>query len=88
MSGGQQQRSALPGLLYITAIIFADELTGNLDSKTTHEIMCHLQETIRERKQTFIMVTTTVMYWVADRIIYMIDGKIASGEEGETVCVK
>ncbi len=84
MSGGQQQRVSIArAFVHNPHIIFADELTGNLDSKTTHDIMRYLQQTIRERKQTFIMVThdrDVAAY--ADRIIYMIDGKIASGEEG------
>ncbi len=84
MSGGQQQRVSIArAFIHNPRIIFADELTGNLDSKTTHEIMCYLQETIRERKQTFIMVThDRDVAKFADRIIYMLDGKIVSEEEG------
>ena len=84
MSGGQQQRVSIArASVHRPRIIFADELTGNLDSRTTHEIMCSLQETVREQKQTFIMVThDRAVAKFADRIIYMVDGKIVSEEEG------
>ena len=48
---------ALPALVHQPRIIFADELTGNLDSQTTYEIMCSLQATVREQGQTLLLVT-------------------------------
>lgn len=84
MSGGQQQRVSIArALVHRPRIVFADELTGNLDSRTTHELMRSLQEAIRAQGQTFIMVThdrDVARY--ADRIIFMVDGKIMPGEQG------
>lgn len=84
MSGGQQQRVAIArAIVHQPRIIFADELTGNLDSHTTHDIMCSLQTTVKKLGQTLLMVThdrDVANY--ADRIIFMVDGKIVSEELG------
>ena len=83
MSGGQQQRVSIArSLVSNPKIIFADEPTGNLDSKTTVEILEFLQEIVREEKRTLIMVShdaEVAMY--AGRIVHMLDGKITRIEE-------
>ena len=63
-------------------IIFADEPTGNLDSKTTMEVLKLMQKVVREEKQTLVMVThDNNLATYADRIFKIIDGKIVSIEE-------
>ena len=83
MSGGQQQRVGIARALAVDPqIIFADEPTGNLDSKTTMEVLKLMQTIVRERNQTLVMVThDTNLATYADRIIKIIDGKIVSIEE-------
>ncbi|EMY70620.1 MacB family efflux pump subunit [Leptospira vanthielii] len=81
LSGGQQQRVAIArALLVDPPIIFADEPTGNLDSKSKIEIMLELQRLHREGK-TIVMVThEPEMAGYCDRIIHVSDGKIVSDE--------
>lgn len=83
MSGGQQQRVGIARSLAVDPqIIFADEPTGNLDSKTTMEVLKLMQTIVRERNQTLVMVThDNNLATYADRIIKIIDGKIVSIEE-------
>ena len=83
MSGGQQQRVGIARALAVDPqIIFADEPTGNLDSKTTMEVLKLMQTIVRERNQTLVMVThDNNLAPYADRIIKIIDGKIVSIEE-------
>ena len=83
MSGGQQQRVGIARALVVNPqIIFADEPTGNLDSKTTMEVLRLMQKIVRERNQTLVMVThDNNLATYADRIIKIIDGKIVSIEE-------
>ncbi len=83
MSGGQQQRVGIARALAVDPqIIFADEPTGNLDSKTTMEVLKLMQTIVRERNQTLVMVThDNNLATYADRIIKIIDGKIVSIEE-------
>jgi putative ABC transport system ATP-binding protein len=78
MSGGQQQRVSIArALINNPRVIFADEPTGNLDTKTTLEIMNLFVNTIRENGQTLVLVTHDLeIANYADRIIHMIDGKI------------
>ena len=78
MSGGQQQRVGIARALASNPqIIFADEPTGNLDSKTTMEILKLMQRVVREQNQTLVMVThDNNLATYADRIIRIIDGKI------------
>ena len=78
MSGGQQQRVGIARALVVNPqIIFADEPTGNLDSKTTMEVMRLMQKIVRERQQTLVMVThDNNLASYADRQIRIIDGKI------------
>ena len=78
LSGGQQQRTSI-GRALITnpTIILADEPTGNLDSKSSDEIIALLKKTNKELKQTIIMITHNMeIAKIADRIIKIEDGKI------------
>ena len=83
LSGGQQQRVAIARALAAKpAIILADEPTGNLDSKTSQEVMGLLKMTCREFHQTVIMIThNEEIAQLADRTIHIEDGKIVGGEE-------
>jgi len=84
MSGGQQQRVAIARALVVQPeIIFADEPTGNLDSKTSAEVMSLIKKIIREKNQTLVMVThDDHLASFADRIFRISDGKIVSIENG------
>lgn len=83
MSGGQQQRVGIARALVAgPQIIFADEPTGNLDSKTTMEVLRLMQKIVREQNQTLVMVThDNNLATYADRIFKIIDGKIVHIEE-------
>ncbi|KJS21558.1 MAG: hypothetical protein VR72_10020 [Clostridiaceae bacterium BRH_c20a] len=89
MSGGQQQRVSIArALINNPKIIFCDEPTGNLDTKTTKEIMELLTTTIKEKGQTLVMVThDRDVAGYADRIIHMVDGIITSEENKGGVLV-
>ncbi len=78
LSGGQQQRVAIGRALAIKpSIILADEPTGNLDSKTTEEVMVLLKESIRNYNQTLIVIThDRNIASKADRIINIVDGEV------------
>ncbi|MCR5223818.1 MAG: ABC transporter ATP-binding protein [Bacilli bacterium] len=79
LSGGQQQRTSI-GRALITnpTIILADEPTGNLDSKSSDEIVALLKKSNKELNQTIIMITHNMeIAKEADRIIKIEDGKIA-----------
>ncbi|MBO6015894.1 MAG: ABC transporter ATP-binding protein, partial [Lachnospiraceae bacterium] len=72
--------------------IFADEPTGNLDSKTSEEVMELMRKVVREQRQTLVMVThDNHLASFADRIFHIMDGKIVKIEDntayvaGETV---
>ena len=77
LSGGQQQKVAIGRALMIDpTIILADEPTGNLDSKSSNEIIQLLQKANKEYKQTIIMITHNLeIAKLADRIIHIEDGK-------------
>lgn len=78
LSGGQQQRTSI-GRAMITnpAIILADEPTGNLDSKSSDEIVTLLKKSNKDYKQTIIMITHNMeIAKIADRVIKLEDGKI------------
>lgn len=80
LSGGQQQRTSI-GRALITrpTIVLADEPTGNLDSKSSDEIVALLKKSNKELKQTIIMITHNLeIAKMADRIIKIEDGKIIS----------
>jgi putative ABC transport system ATP-binding protein len=78
LSGGQQQRVAVArALASRPTIIFADEPTGNLDSKTGHEILGFMRSVVREQGQTIVMVThdpTAASF--ADRVVFLADGRV------------
>ena len=80
MSGGQQQRVGIArAFVHHPKLVFADEPTGNLDSKTTIEVMKLMVSMAREHRQTLIIVThDPEIADYADRIIHLIDGKIDS----------
>ena len=77
MSGGQQQRVGIARALAMQPkIIFADEPTGNLDTKTTAEVLELMKQIVKEENQTLIMVThDNDIAKVADRQIRIVDGK-------------
>lgn len=82
LSGGQQQRVAIARALAAkSAIILADEPTGNLDSKTSLDVMGLLKVTSQQFKQTIVMIThNEEIAQMADRIIRIEDGKIVGGD--------
>ena len=83
MSGGQQQRVGVARALVLDPeIIFADEPTGNLDSKTSAEVLGLMRKVVTEKNQTMVMVThDNHLASFADRIFHIIDGKIVKIED-------
>jgi ABC-type lipoprotein export system ATPase subunit len=83
LSGGQQQRVAIArAIVTEPMVLLADEPTGNLDTRTSHEIMELLVDLNRSQKITIVMVThepDMVVY--ADRVIHFLDGKIESDSQ-------
>nr|WP_206153963.1 ABC transporter ATP-binding protein [Cellulosimicrobium aquatile] len=79
LSGGQQQRVAIArALIAGPEVVFADEPTGNLDSRSGAEVLSFLRRSVRELGRTIIMVThdpTAAAY--ADRVVLIADGRIA-----------
>lgn len=78
LSGGQQQRVAIArALVSKPAIVLADEPTGNLDSKTSADVLGLLKVTSQKFHQTLVMIThNSEIAQLADRIIRIEDGKI------------
>jgi putative ABC transport system ATP-binding protein len=78
LSGGQQQRVACArALVSRPAIVFADEPTGNLDSRAGGEILSFLQNSVREFGQSIVIVThDPVAAGYADRVVFLADGEI------------
>ncbi len=78
LSGGQQQRVAIArALVTKPAIVLADEPTGNLDSKTSADVLGLLKRTSNEFNQTIVMIThNNEIAQLADRIVQIEDGKI------------
>jgi putative ABC transport system ATP-binding protein len=78
LSGGQQQRVAVArALIHRPAVVFADEPTGNLDSKSSDEVLALLRQAVDEFDQTVIMVTHDAhAASVADRIVVLNDGQV------------
>ena len=83
LSGGQQQRVALARALATKpAIILADEPTGNLDSRTSQDVLGLMKISSQKLAQTIVMIThNDEIAQMADRIIRLEDGKIVRGGE-------
>ena len=81
LSGGQQQRVAIArALAAAPAIVLADEPTGNLDSKTSQDVLSLLKVTGRKFAQTIVMIThNEEIAQLADRIVRIEDGRIVHG---------
>jgi putative ABC transport system ATP-binding protein len=86
LSGGQQQRVAVArALASRPQIIFADEPTGNLDSKTGAEILAFMKHAVTDLHQTIVMVThDPVAAAYADRVIFLADGKVVDEIDNPT----
>lgn len=86
MSGGQQQRVGMARALVVNPqIMFADEPTGNLDSKTSREMMDLMRKVVNEHKKTLVMVThDSNLAAIADKVIRIVDGKIVKIEDRST----
>ncbi|MDR8410647.1 ABC transporter ATP-binding protein [Nonomuraea sp. 3-1Str] len=80
LSGGQQQRVAVArALISKPQVIFADEPTGNLDSRSGAEVLSFLRTSVRELGQTIIMVThDPVAAAYADRVVFLRDGELVT----------
>jgi putative ABC transport system ATP-binding protein len=90
LSGGQQQRVAVArALIHRPAVVFADEPTGNLDSKASGEVLALLRQAADEFGQTIVMVTHDAhAASFADRLVVMADGRIVRDQEaGNTAAV-
>jgi putative ABC transport system ATP-binding protein len=86
LSGGQQQRVAIArALLAEPAVVFADEPTGNLDSRSSEEVLALLRRAVDEFEQTVVMVThDPIAAAVADRVVVLVDGRIVRDEGAGT----
>ena len=87
MSGGQQQRVGIARTFVAKPkIVFADEPTGNLDTKTTKEVMELMVRLCRKNNQTLVLVThDRELALYADRIITLIDGKVVDDRENRSI---
>lgn len=87
LSGGQQQRVAIARALATKpAILLADEPTGNLDSRTSQDVMGLLKTTSTKFAQTIVMIThNEEIAQLTDRIIRIEDGRIVTGKAGEAL---
>jgi len=86
LSGGQQQRVAIARALVTSPdLVFADEPTGNLDSRTGREVLQLLQDAARTHRQTIAMVThDPIAAAYADRVLFLGDGRIVADHRGIT----
>ena len=86
LSGGQQQRVAVArALASRPAVIFADEPTGNLDSRSGAEVLSFLRSAVRDQHQTIVMVThDPVAASYADSVLFLADGRIVDRMEEPT----
>ncbi|MFN2451369.1 MAG: ABC transporter ATP-binding protein [Candidatus Dormibacteria bacterium] len=87
LSGGQQQRvAAARALVSRPEIVFADEPTGNLDSRAGGELLGFLQRAVRDQGQTIVMVThDPISASYADRILFLADGRVVEEMADPTV---
>ena len=87
MSGGQQQRVAVArALVQQPSVLFADEPTGNLDSRSGEEVLALLREAVDEDGQTVVMVTHDPRAAAtADRVVFLADGDLAGDVAQPTV---
>lgn len=90
LSGGQQQRVGMARALVVNPkIMFADEPTGNLDSKTSKEMIDLMRNVVNEHKKTLVMVThDNNLAAIADKIVRIVDGKIVEIEDRSTKIVE
>jgi putative ABC transport system ATP-binding protein len=86
LSGGQQQRVAIArALMSRPAVVFADEPTGNLDSRSSDEVLALLRTAVDDLGQTVVMVThDATAASVADRVLVLVDGRIVRDESAGT----
>jgi putative ABC transport system ATP-binding protein len=86
LSGGQQQRvAAARALASRPEIVFADEPTGNLDSKASAELLTFMGRAVREFRQTIVMVThDPIAAGYADGVVFLADGKIVDQMQDPT----
>jgi putative ABC transport system ATP-binding protein len=86
LSGGQQQRVAIArALMSEPAVVFADEPTGNLDSRSSEEVLDLLRTAVDELGQTVVIVThDPTAASVADRVLVLVDGRIVRDEAAGT----
>jgi putative ABC transport system ATP-binding protein len=86
LSGGQQQRVAIArALVSRPEVLFADEPTGNLDSKTGGEILELLRQSTQDKGQTIVMVTHEPRAAaIADKVLFLADGLIVRESHGAT----
>jgi putative ABC transport system ATP-binding protein len=86
MSGGQQQRVAIArALVTRPQVLFADEPTGALDSRSSRQVMTLLRELLDDQRQTIVMVThDPVAASFADEVLFLADGRIAGSLEAPT----
>jgi putative ABC transport system ATP-binding protein len=84
LSGGQQQRVAIARALATAPdLVFADEPTGNLDSRTSREVLGLLRDASREHGQSIAMVThDPIAAGFADRVVFLGDGRIVADKRG------
>ena len=87
LSGGQQQRVAVArALMSRPELLFADEPTGNLDSKSASEVLHFLRNAVDRSGQTIVMVTHDPrVAAIADRVVFMADGRIVGDLRNPTV---
>ena len=90
MSGGQQQRVGMARALVVNPkIMFADEPTGNLDSRTSKEMMDLMRDVVNRHHKTLVMVThDDSLAAIADKVIRIVDGKIVKIEDRRTELVE
>ena len=86
LSGGQQQRVAIArALVSKPAVVFADEPTGNLDSKSGEDVLKLMREAVDRFQQTVVMVTHDASAAaIADRVVMLVDGKVVRDVEAGT----